>query len=75
MGTARGNNSWEFEQDRACTCGVRDCALVGTLAHERRLALIAAQERAFDEATRMADIRRPLLLAGDLGLTANASAA
>jgi hypothetical protein len=54
---------------------VRDCALVGTLAHERRLALIAAQERAFDEATRMANIRRPLLLAGDLDLTEGASAA
>ena len=75
MGTAGRTYSWSLEQDRACACGVRDCALVGTLAHERRLALIAAQERAFDEATRMADIRRPLLLAGDLGLTADASAA
>ena len=63
MGTARQTQVWSSTQDRPCACGVRACALRSRRAHQQRQIVIEAQDALFDEPTRMADVRRPLLLA------------
>jgi len=73
MGTARSIENWSWDQGSPCECGLRDCALVGRAAHERRLAVIRAQEFAFDEPHRMTSPENPL--ARDSDLTADSSAA
>jgi hypothetical protein len=60
MATAGKEQRWSVVRDRVCVCGQPACQQALEEQRARREAIIAAQERAFDDTARITGPERPL---------------
>ena len=64
-GHARGTTGkiqgWSVVRDKVCVCGQPACEQAQAEIRAKRDAIIAAQERAFDDTARMTGLERPIV--------------
>ena len=61
MGTAGKIQGWSLVRDKVCVCGQPACEQRQAEIRAQRAAILAAQEKAFDDSARMTGLENPVL--------------